>query len=71
MKGKDKTDSGGEPEPDVRAKGFMKVKEAQGFLSISETTLYRMMTQGKLTPFKVGRCTLLSRVQVENLARAS
>jgi excisionase family DNA binding protein len=71
MKGKGKTDSGGEPEPDVRCKGFMKVKEAQGFLSISETTLYRMMTQGKLTPFKVGRRTLLSRVQVENLARAS
>jgi len=67
---KESTKRRGPDQAGVRGKGFMRVKEAQRFLSLSETTLYRMISRGRLTAFKVGRRTLLSRVELENLAIA-
>ena len=52
-------------------KGFMTVRDAMEFTSLSENSIYRAIEQKKLMKYKFGRRTLLSRLEVEQLVRPS
>jgi len=51
------------------AQQFISVKQAMAVLSVSETTVYRLIEKKLLTRFKVLGCTRLSRAEVEKVAR--
>jgi hypothetical protein len=63
-----KKEQQGEP-LDVRAKGFMNLHDSQVFLGVKETTIYRLVWEGRLTKFKINNRTVFSRVQLEAIAR--
>ena len=51
--------------------GFMSVRDAMARLSVSETTIYRLIEKKRLTRFKVLGCTRLSRAEIEKVAKPS
>jgi excisionase family DNA binding protein len=46
-------------------------KQAQQYMGICETTLYRLIYEGKIKPFKVGRSYRFSRRKLEELVYQS
>lgn len=55
----------------VVADGLMPVAEAARFLSVSRSTLYEIMDQGRLVYVKIGRARRIPRSAVRELAAAN
>jgi excisionase family DNA binding protein len=56
---------------DVVADGLMAVAEAAKFLSLSRSTLYELMDEGRLQYVKLGRARRIPRRAVRELAAAN
>jgi len=49
---------------EVCAAGALTIKSASEFTGISRTVLYELITEGRLTPIRLGRRVLLPKVQL-------
>lgn len=47
-------------------KAYLKVKEVMGILRVSQLTVYRLISAGKLKSFKVGRLVRIREIDLKN-----